>query len=138
MPYKLCHILLLCSCLILPLAAGTTDAQPAPTTSTKAPAMRDIRTVVVHQPGPNWKVGTPLFEQPGLQAHVDYYRKLFDEGKLAAGGPFLDETSGGMMVPAAGVSEAEIRAFADTDPAVKSGLLKFEIRRWMVAMQKQP
>ena len=54
------------------------------------------------------------------------------------GGPFLDETSGGMMVPAAGVSEAEIRAFADADPAVKSGLLKFEIRRWMVAMQKQP
>ena len=39
-----------------------------------------------------------------------------------------------MMIPAAGVSESEITAFAANDPAVKSGLLKFEVRAWLIGM----
>ena len=98
--------------------------------------MQDIRFVVVHRPGPNWQPGVPIFQQPGLQAHVDHYRKLHDAGKLAIGGPFLDETSGGMMVPATGIGREEIEAFARDDPAVVSGLLAFDVRTWMAAMVK--
>jgi uncharacterized protein YciI len=98
--------------------------------------MRDIRFVVVHTPGPAWKPGLPIFEQEGLQHHVEHYGELFAEGKLAMGGPFLDAVSGGMMIPAAGIGEDEIRAFAEADPSVKAGLLKAEVRQWLVGMQK--
>ncbi len=104
--------------------------------SPRAATMKDIRYVVIHSPGPAWKQGTPIFEQPGLQGHIDHYRKLHADGKLALGGPFLDGGAGGMMVPEAGLSEAEVRAFAEADPAVKSGLLKAEIRPWMIGMKK--
>lgn len=97
--------------------------------------MPDIRYVVIHHPGPRWQAGVPLFEQQGLQAHVEHYRQLLAQGKLALGGPFLDAAAGGMMIPTAGQDEAEIRAFAAADPAVISGLLSFELRQWMVGMQ---
>jgi len=98
--------------------------------------VKDIRFVVVHKPGPNWKTGVPPFEQDGLQQHVEHYRALLARGKLAMGGPYLDGSAGGMMIPEPGVSEDELRAFAAEDPAVKSGLITFEIRTWLVGMAK--
>lgn len=97
--------------------------------------MPDIRYVVMHHPGPRWQAGLPLFEQEGLHAHVEHYRQLLAQGKLALGGPFLDAAAGGMMIPKPGLSEDEVRAFAQADPAVVSGLLTFELRQWMVGMQ---
>jgi uncharacterized protein YciI len=94
----------------------------------------DIRYVVFHSPGPAWQHGVDFREQPGVAAHVTHYRKLFEAGKLAMGGPFLAEDSGGMMVPAAGITREEMEAFAAADPAVQSGLLVVEIRPWYVAM----
>ena len=40
------------------------------------------------------------------------------------------------MVPAPTISEDEMRQFANDDPAVKSGLLTFEIRPWLARLQK--
>jgi uncharacterized protein YciI len=96
--------------------------------------MRDIRYVVLHSPGPRWESGKNLFEQAGVKEHAEHYRKLLAEGKLSLGGPHLDERGGGMMIPTAGVSEAEIRSFAAEDPAVKSGLLLVEVRPWLIGM----
>jgi uncharacterized protein YciI len=98
--------------------------------------MPELRYVIVHKPGPSWKAGVSAFEQPGLQAHVEHFRKLLQEGKLVMGGPFVDGASGGMMLPEAGISEAEITKFASEDPAVKSGLLIFEVRPWLAALRK--
>jgi len=98
--------------------------------------MRAVRFVVIHKPGPSWKPGTPAFEQAGLQQHVEHFRKLLDAGKLTMGGPFMDEASGGMMIPEPSISEDEMRTFASEDPAVRSGLLTFEIRPWLPALQK--
>ena len=98
--------------------------------------MRDIRFVVVHKPGPAWKPGIPVFEQPGLQQHVEHYRTALESGKLALGGPFLDAGGGGMMIAAPGSSEAEITALAAADPTVHSGLLTFEVRQWLIGMQR--
>jgi uncharacterized protein YciI len=98
--------------------------------------MKDVRFVVIHTPGPNWVPGKPVFEQDGVREHVEHYRKLLEDGKLALGGPHLDAKGGGMMVPAAGVSEDEIAAFAAADPAVKSGLLLAEIRPWLIGMSQ--
>ncbi|HSI57292.1 MAG TPA: hypothetical protein VLA16_07035 [Ideonella sp.] len=98
--------------------------------------MKDPRFVVLHTPGPRWQAGVPLFEQEGLGEHIAHYRQWLVEGKLMAGGPFLDGAAGGMMIPEPGVTEDEVRDFAGRDPAVVAGLLKFEIRPWLVGMQK--
>jgi|TARA_R100000005_G_scaffold68544_1_gene36441 uncharacterized protein YciI len=96
--------------------------------------MKDVRYVVFHLPGPNWQAGKSLLEQPGVMEHVGHYKKFLEAGKLSMGGPHLDERGGGMMIPAAGAGLAEIEAFAAEDPAVKSGLLRFEVRAWVVGM----
>jgi len=124
------RVLLVC-CLAIGVAMSInveTQAQVKP--------MPEMRYVVIHKPGPSWKAGVPAFEQPGLQAHVEHFRRLLQEGKLVMGGPFMDVASGGMMLPDAGVSEAEITKFASEDPAVMSGLLVFEVRPWLAALRK--
>jgi uncharacterized protein YciI len=74
-------------------------------------------------------------EQPGVAAHRDHYAGVLARGLLEMGGPYVSADSGGMMIPVAGLSEAEVRAIAAADPAVQSGLLDFEIRPWYVAMK---
>jgi uncharacterized protein YciI len=98
--------------------------------------MKDIRFVVMHSPGPKWLPGKTLFEQPGVREHVEHYRRFLDAGKLALGGPHLDEKGGGMMIPVVGVSEAEITKYAAEDPAVKSGVLLVSVRPWLIGMSQ--
>ena len=89
--------------------------------------MKDIRYVVIHTPGPAWKAGVPLFEQ----------------GKLVLGGPCLDAVDAaggaavGMMIPESGLSQAEISEFANADPSVASGLLRADVRAWLVGMKME-
>ena len=87
-------------------------------------------------PGPRWRAGVSLFEQDGIQGHIDHYRPWLVAGKLELGGPFLDEHAGGMMVPAAGLSEAEVTAFAQADPSVQAGLLRVAVRPWLIGMKR--
>ena len=98
--------------------------------------MRDIRFVLMHSPGPRWKAGVSVVEQPGIAQHIEHFRALLESGKLEMGGPFLDDAAGGMMIPTAGISELEIAEFAHADPAVVTGLLRVEIRRWMIGMKQ--
>lgn len=123
---------------LLALGCGTMTraAEPAAPAANRGSPMKDIRFVIVHSPGPKWEPGKSMFEQDGLQAHVDHYRQLFADGKLALGGPFMDASGGGMMIPMPGVSQQELEAFAQADPSVRSGLLKAEVRPWLVGMQK--
>lgn len=94
-----------------------------------------VRFVVIHKPGPNWQYGMDYRQQDGVGEHVEHYLKFHQQGKLQLGGPFLLPDVGGMMVTTKEVSQEEIEAFAAADPAVKSGLLIFEIRPWMTAME---
>jgi uncharacterized protein YciI len=97
--------------------------------------MKPTQFVVVHSTGPSWKAGIAAFEQEGLQLHVAHYADLLQQRKLALGGPFLDAKSGGLMVAEPDVSEQELREFAAGDPAVKSGLLTFEVRPWLARLR---
>ena len=94
----------------------------------------DIRHVVIHTPGRAWQSGVEFREQPGVSEHVAHYRALLEQGRLELGGPYLDDAAGGMMIAAPGVDRAELESFAADDPAVRSGLLRYEIRTWLVAM----
>ena len=96
---------------------------------------RPVRYVVIHKPGPKWQSGVDFRQQDGVGEHVKHYLKLHEQGKLQLGGPFLTPDLGGMMVATKEVSQEEIEAFAASDPAVKSGLLIYEVRPWMTAME---
>jgi len=98
--------------------------------------VRETRHVIFHTPGPTWLPGKSLFDQEGVQDHVNHYRKLHSDGRLFMGGPFLDAAGGGMMISEEGISEKELSEFAQADPAVKSGLLIAELRPWLVGMKK--
>ena len=69
-------------------------------------------------------------EQPGVREHVMYYAWLYEQGKPELGGPFLAPDTAEMMVTRRGLAQDEIDAFAAADPAVQSGLLRYEIRPW--------
>jgi uncharacterized protein YciI len=100
-----------------------------------AAAGADVRFVILHRPGSTWKRGVGFREQPGVRDHVEHYREFHDGGLLQMGGPFLTPDSGGMMIPVAGISEAEVCRMAESDPAVRAGLVEVEIRPWNVAMK---
>ena len=95
-----------------------------------------VRYVVVHTPGPAWQMGIDFRQQPGIGQHVEHYLELHKQGKLELGGPFLIPDSGGMMVATKEVELEEIETFAAADPAVRSGLLRFEIRPWYTPMER--
>jgi uncharacterized protein YciI len=122
------------TCLFALLGAAFAQSSSSDTPGKVAKPMRDIRFVVLHSPGPRWLPGKTLFEQPGVREHVEHYRMFLEAGKLALGGPHLDGKGGGMMIPAAGVSEEEVAKYAAEDPAVKSGLLLAEVRPWLIGM----
>lgn len=131
-PGRACALVVACL-----LVAGVASAQPVePQPQPERRMNRDIRFVVIHLPGPAWQVGKSPFEQPGIQDHVAHYRQWQQQGKLLLGGPFMDGAAGGMMLPSAGLTEAEVRAFASADPAVQSGLLRFELRPWLIGMRQ--
>ena len=88
--------------------------------------------VLFHEPGPDWKQGVPYPDQPGIEAHVAFARRLVDEGRLVMGGPFADEESGGMLVIRA-ESLAEAEALANEDASI-GGLLSVTVRPWRIAM----
>ena len=99
------------------------------------PQPPSIRYVVFHTPGPNWQYRVDFREQEGVREHVGHYLKLQEQGKLKFGGPFLLQDAGGMMVATREVSRDELESFAAADPAVLSGLLLYEIRPWLTAME---
>lgn len=114
---------------------AATSAWPALAQSPPGGA-RDVRFAVFHRPGPAWVAGRSMFDQPSIRAHVDHYRKWLESGKLELGGPHLDEQGGGMMIPRAGLSAEEVKAFALEDPAVRDGTLLAEVRPWLIGMRR--
>jgi len=91
---------------------------------------RPSRYVVFHTPGPNWKHGIDFREQEGVGEHIQHYLKLHE-----LGGPFLLQDAGGMMIATKDVSQDELESFAAADPPVKAGLLAYEVRPWLTAME---
>ncbi len=76
--------------------------------------------------------GTPLKDSAKRvetqKAHLRNIQRLADEKKLIVAGPFLDKgTSAGIFIfNVATIDEA--KQLTETDPAVKAGVLKFELR----------
>jgi uncharacterized protein YciI len=90
--------------------------------------------VIINTPGAAWNYEATFMQQKDVMKHAAYFFGLHAEGKVERGGPFLT-VPGGMMVMVVGVPEEEVIAIAMADPGVTSGLLNYEIRQWMQAIQ---
>lgn len=89
--------------------------------------------VLFHRPGPAWQAGVPFLQQPGLQGHVDHFRRFAQDGLMLAAGPFVDDGAGGMVLFKPGVTREHALEVAQSDPTIASGLLQFELRPWFSA-----
>lgn len=96
-----------------------------------------IHYVVFHHPGPQWQAGVDFREQPGVMEHVQHYSQLGEQGKVLLGGPLLIQDRGGMMVCSAEVRQEEAEALAAADPAVKQGLLTYEVAPWYIPIRAE-
>jgi uncharacterized protein YciI len=78
-------------------------------------------TIVVHEAGSAWKVGKAAQEQD-LGPHFGYVGEQFKAGRVVAYGTQADAIRGYYVLNTA--DTAEIKAFVDNDPGVKSQVLK--------------
>jgi uncharacterized protein YciI len=96
-----------------------------------APAPKTLFTLS-YVAGKNWKKGKPPQEQD-LKTHFEYVGNLFKRGKLVTNGIYGDEIRG--LYALAVANEAEAKAIAAEDPAVKNGVLSLDgVAQWMVMM----
>ncbi len=91
--------------------------------------------LILYLPGPAWISGRPIFEQP-LEAHGNYVRNYYREGKVRMAGPFLDSSGGASLLEVEG-GEAEARSIAENDPAVKAGIFTFTLYPWHLISWEQ-
>jgi len=103
----------------------TEQLRSAATTPT-ADAARGERYVLLYRLGPAWVAGLPVTDQ-ALGPHRAYTQALFDAGRLAFAGPFLDDGGGGIAVLNV-PDQAEAERILAADPAVASGVLEGEVR----------
>lgn len=110
--------------LALTLAPACATAQ-----TTQAPAAQAASDLFlfIYRPGSAWRDGVPMREQ-GLGPHGAYMQQLLNEGRLFAGGGFVDIDGGMAIVRAANIDEA--RAVLGADPAISSGIFIADIRHW--------
>jgi uncharacterized protein YciI len=87
-------------------------------------------SVIIYQPGPNWKKGSPLAEQ-GLQSHGSYLAQLTRDGEILSAGP-LSGTEGGLVIVAGPESAAQ--AIMEADPAYKEGKFFGTVTPWVPMM----
>ncbi len=83
--------------------------------------------LVIYRPGPKWLDGKPLGEQP-LMEHGKYMLSLYIKGSMMHAGPFLDDAGGAVILVVA--DESEAKHLVTEDPAVKTGLFKYEMHPW--------
>ncbi len=67
------------------------------------------------------------------EAHLANIQRLADEGKLIVAGPFLDDKDLRGIFVFDSESEAEVKELVETDLAIITGRLRYEIRPWMTA-----
>jgi len=91
----------------------------------------DTYYVLMHIPGKNF---TAKATDPKLEAEYEKHKAFMGDlgakGQALIGGPFKWKEGGGMSVLNVKSME-EVKAIAEEDPAVKSGIYEYAIYPWM-------
>ena len=86
--------------------------------------MRKYVALIGH--GPQWLEGRSVYEQgKPVEEHLVAMRRHYDDGVLELGGPF--DRDGGIAVLNV-PDESAARAVMDADPAVRAGVMVYELR----------
>jgi uncharacterized protein YciI len=75
-------------------------------------------------------------EQEAMRVHFEYLKKLFDEGSLTLAGPCLDRAFGLAIYEAE--SDEEANRIAESDPAVRSGVMAVEVHPYKLSLWRPP
>lgn len=82
-----------------------------------------------------WDQSRALGEQQLIAEHMVYLGRMMENGEVAQAGPVIDTDHGpaedglvALIVYAVGVRRA--REIADSDPAVRGGLISLDVRPW--------
>ena len=116
---------------VVSLDALQTQSPPAPATQSRQSAF-----VALYERGPAWDDAKGVFQQTGVNEHIQFLRANGE--KLIAAAPFrqgleagaTDRTVGMVVVLASSQEEAE-RLIAN-DPAIVQKLMVVKVRQWMV------
>lgn len=65
--------------------------------------------------GKRWNSNQSLWDQ-GVRAHKEYWGRYLDEGKVIAGGPYIDHTDDFVILDAE--NEEEVQKLVENDPAI--------------------
>src|SRR5262245_18052259 len=111
------------------MSSPAQQLEPQGTPPEKPPRVDPQNTYAfIYAPGPQWLTGRPVPEQ-NLGAHRAYMADLYARGRVLLGGPFLDDTGGGIaLLRAKGRYEAT--ALLAADPAIREGVFTGVVRRW--------
>lgn len=82
---------------------------------------------LIYTPGPNFHADQ---QHRDLDQHDNYIKDLHNSRTVKQGGSFQDKRHGAPIVEAR--DEAEARAVASRDPAVKSGVLNVQVLPWNI------
>ncbi len=66
-------------------------------------------------------------EKAVMAEHVAYWTTLFESGRVVVFGPVLEPTGGWGLAVVQADNIDEVRAMAENDPAVKTGMCTFEL-----------
>src|SRR3954454_24135045 len=91
-------------------------------------------------PRPDFALTLTDEEREIMGRHAGYWRPYMDSGQMVVFGPVLDSTGSWGLggVEAEDEDEAELRAFAQGDPAVTSGTAKIEVVRMASGFVRPP
>ena len=78
-------------------------------------------------PRPSFAADMTDAEQAVMGQHAAYWTNLFEEGLVVVFGVVMEQAGAWGLAVVEGEDEADLRAIAAEDPAVKTGLCTFEI-----------
>ncbi|WP_242221050.1 YciI family protein [Bacillus cereus group sp. BfR-BA-01380] len=82
--------------------------------------------VILFTQGENWEQGKHIWEQD-LEEHKVYWAQHRTE-KVVAGGPFIDDTGGMIILEVESLEEA--KELASCDPAVSNNIFHANVHPW--------
>ncbi len=74
--------------------------------------------------------------QEKMIPHIEYIKKLIEQGVIVVSGPFIDERRGGMFILDVDNMD-NAKEYIEKDPAVKAGILKNDIRQYNLTFIRQ-